>query len=80
MSEVMNMRPKGRMIWANGQSHLALSYNDGKTWVLTSRRGEIPCDMDYRGFTNEDGSATLVSFGWDGTAPVEPEMVGVENV
>jgi hypothetical protein len=74
MGDVMSLRPKGRNVFHNGQHELALSYDGGKTWALTTRRGEIPCDIEWRGRANEDGTATFVSFGWDGTTTVEPDL------
>jgi hypothetical protein len=58
---VMSMRPKACNVMHNGLHELALSYDGGTTWALTTRRGEIPCDMDdwFR------------IYDWDGVRPVE---------
>lgn len=74
MGDVMSLRPIGRDVFHNGLHELALSYDGGKTWALTTRRGEIPCDMEYRSVPTSDGTFKWVCFGWDGTTTVEPDL------
>jgi hypothetical protein len=74
MAEVMSIRPIGRDVFHNGVRELALSYDGGKTWTLTTRRGEIPCDMEFRFVPSVDGTISWTCFGWDGTTTTEPAI------